>query len=382
MDLKLTEEQELIKKTVRDFAAKEIAPVAQEIDKERRYPAEIINKLSKLGLMGITIPSEDCGAGLDTVSYTIAIEELSKASAAVGAIVAVHHLACEVIRKFGTREQKRKYLANLASGKYLGAFALTEPNAGSDASAIEMSAKLEGNEYVLNGKKLFIVNGAQASVVNVFAKTDATKGAKGISAFIVEKDFHGFSVGKTIGKLGIRGCEITELLFENCKVPKENLIGQENEGFKIALASLDSGRIGIASQALGIAQAAFEEALKYSKQRKQFGKFICEFQAIQWMLANMATEIEAARLLVYKAALAKDRNEKFTLEASMAKLFASEVAVRTAIKAVQIHGGYGYTKDYPVERYFRDSKITEIYEGTNEIQRLIIASQLLGRRTI
>jgi butyryl-CoA dehydrogenase len=375
----LTEEQELIKKTVKDFATKEIVPVAQEIDKERKFPSEIINKLAKLGLMGITVPLEEGGAGLDTVSYALAIEELSKASAAVGAIVAVHHLACEVIRKFGNKEQKEKYLTNLASGKYLGAFALTEPNAGSDVGAIETSAKFEGNSYILNGKKIFIVNGAQANIINVFAKTAPEKGAKGISAVIVEKNFPGFGVGKTISKLGIRGCEITELLFENCKVPKENLIGKEGEGFKIALASLDSGRIGIAAQAVGIAQAAFEEALKYSKQRKQFGKYICEFQAIQWMLANMATQIEAARLLVYKAALAKDKGERFTTEASMAKLFASEVAVRTAIKAVQIHGGYGYTKDYAVERFFRDAKITEIYEGTNEIQRLVIASQLLGK---
>lgn len=379
MNLELTEEQELIKKTVKDFATKEIAPVAQEIDKERKFPAEIISKLGKLGLMGITIPLEEGGAGLDTVSYAIAIEELSKASAAIGAIVAVHHLACEVLRKFGSVEQKRKYLTNLASGKYLGAFALTELNAGSDAAAIEMTAKLEGDSYILNGKKIFIVNGAQADVINVFAKTDVEKGSKGISAFAVEKNFPGFTVGKTTSKLGIRGCEITELLFDNCKVPKENLVGKENEGFKIALASLDSGRIGVAAQAVGIAQAAFEEALKYSKQRKQFGKFICEFQAIQWMLANMATEIEASRLLVYRAALAKDKAKKFTLEASMAKVFASEVAVRTAIKAVQIYGGYGYTKDYSVERYFRDAKITEIYEGTNEIQRLIIASQLLGK---
>jgi butyryl-CoA dehydrogenase len=376
--LELTEEQKLTRKTVRDFAVKEIAPLAQEIDKECRFPEEIIKKLSALGLMGITVPLDYNGAGLDTVSYALAIEELSKVSAAVGAIVGVHHLACELLTKFGNEDQKRKYLLPLAEGKFLGAFALTEPTAGSDASGVQTSAKLANNSYLLNGKKIFIVNGAQADIICVFASTDFAKGSKGISAFIVEKNFKGFKVGRNFSKLGIRGCEIAELLFEDCELPKENILGNEGEGLKLAFSTLDYGRIAVGAQALGIAEAALEDSLKYSKQRKLFGKLLCEFQATQWVLANLATEIEASRLLVYKAALARDSGKRFSLEASMAKLFASEVAVRAAIKAVQLYGGYGYTKEYAVERYFRDAKVTEIYEGTNEIQRLIIATQLLG----
>ncbi|PIV69976.1 MAG: acyl-CoA dehydrogenase, partial [Euryarchaeota archaeon CG01_land_8_20_14_3_00_38_12] len=324
-------------------------------------------------------PMEDGGAGLDTACYIIAIEEMSKASAAIGSIVAMHHLSCEALKRAGTPGQKKKYLSKLAAGDYLGAFALTEPKAGSDIGGIQTTARLDGNAYILDGKKIFIINGMQADVINVFASTDITKGKDGISAFIVEKNYPGFSASRKINKLGILGCEIAELIFKDCRVPIGNLLGKENEGFRIVNDALDTARIAVGAQAVGIAQGAFEEALKYSKQRKQFGRPICEFQAIQWMLANMATEIEAARMLVYKAALAEAANKKFSVDASMAKLFASEIAVKTAIKAVQIFGGYGYTKDYPVERFFRDAKVTEIYQGTSEIQRVNIARELLGK---
>lgn len=378
MNLGFNEEQKMIKKTVKDFAQKEIVPIADQIDKESSFPKEVIKKLGELGLMGINIPMEDGGAGLDTICYAIAIEELSKVSAAIGAIVAVHHLTCETLSIAGTPVLKKKYLSKLAAGSYLGAFALTEPNAGSDIGAVQTTAKLKNDSYVLNGKKIFVINGVEADVTTVFASTDITKREKGISAFIMEKNYSGFKIGKKCSKLGIKGCEIRELIFEDCEVPKENCLGKENEGLNIARVSLDAFRIGIAAQAVGIAQASFDEALKYSKQRKQFGRAICEFQAIQFMLANMATEIEGARMLVYKAAYTKDTEKKCATEASMAKIFASEASVRAAIKAVQIFGGYGYTKDYPVERFFRDAKVTEIYGGTNEIQRINIAYALLG----
>ncbi len=379
MKFELTEEQEMTRKMVKAFAEKEIAQVAQQLDKDGKFPDEIIKKMTALALMGMTVPVEYGGAGMDTVSYVIAVEELSKAYAAIGTIMSVHHLACYPIQKFGTEAQKKKYLERLATGEQLGAFAVTEKTAGSDIGALKTTAVSDGNEYVLNGRKIFITNGDRADVVNVFAKTDESLGTKGISAFIVERGFKGFSSGIIYEKMGIKTSTTAELIFENCRVPKENLIGKEGDGFKIALAALDCGRIGIGAQAVGIAQAAFEESVKYSKQRKQFGKPICEFQAIQWFLADMATEIEAARMLVYKAAYAKDHQERYSKEAAMAKLYASEVAMRSAVKAVQIHGGYGYTKDYAVERLFRDAKITEIYEGTSEIQRLVIAASVLGR---
>ncbi len=381
LDFKFTPEQEMTRKMAKEFAEKEIEPIAAEIDEKEVFPEKVIKKMGELGLMGVFIPEEYGGAGLDTVSYALAEEEISKASASVGVIMSVNNsLVCDPLYKFGNNEQRSKYLKPLASGQKLGAFALTEPNYGSDAAGIECKAVKEGDFYILNGNKQFITNGKEAKIFIVFARTGTKEQRhRGISAFIVEKGFKGFKVGKEEKKLGIRGSSTTELIFNNCTVPKENLLGTENEGFKIAMFTLDGGRIGIGAQALGIAQAAFEASVKYSKERVQFQKPISNFQAIQWMLADMATEIEAARLLILKAAYLKDKGEKeeYIKLSSMAKLYASEVAMKTTIKAIQIHGGYGYTKDYPVERYFRDAKITEIYEGTNEIQRIVIARRVL-----
>lgn len=378
MQLELNEQQKMIQKMVREFAEKEIAPVASKLDKEEKYPHEILKKMAKLGLLGIIIPPEYGGAGLDTISYAIIIEEISRKCASTGVITSVHNsLVAWPIMKYGTEEQKKKYLPILAKGEKIGAFAATEPNAGSDLGSMSSSAVLKGNKYIINGTKTFITSGPEAGIIIVFAVTDKSAGSKGISAFIVENNFKGFKVGGVFEKLGINASKTSELIFENMEVPKENLLGKEGEGFKIALSTLDGGRIGIAAQAVGIAQACLEESINYAKQRQQFGQPICNFQAIQWMLADMATRIEAARLLVYNAAYKKDKGERVTKEAAMAKLFASETAVDAAIKAVQIHGGYGYTKEYVVERLFRDSKITEIYEGTSEIQRLVISGSLL-----
>ncbi len=378
MDFNLTEQQEIIRKVVSEFAERELRPIAAEIDEKEIFPTEIVKKLGPLGLMGVTVPKEYGGAALDTISYVIAIEEISKACASTGVIMSVNNsLVCYPIQKFASEAQKQKFLVPLAKGEKLGAFSLTEPNAGSDAVAQQTTAQLSGEYYILNGTKIFVTSGRDADIVLTFAVTDKTKGTKGISAFLVEKGTEGFSVGKIEEKLGIRASITAELVFENCKVPKENLIGKEGDGLKIALAALDCGRIGIGAQAVGIAQAAFEESVKYAKERVQFGKPICNFQAVQCMLVNMAAEIEAARMLVYKAAYAKDHQERYSKEAAMAKLYASEVAMRAALKAIQIHGGYGYAKDYIVERLVRDAKITEIYEGTSEIQRLVIAHALL-----
>jgi len=378
MDFDLTREQEMIRKMVREFAEKEIAPVAMEYDEAAKFPEDIVKQLGQLGLMGMTIPRDYGGAGVDTISYAIAIEELSRIDASIGTIASVNNsLACEPIFRYGNEEQKRKYLTKLASGEGLGAFALTEAGSGSDASAMQSTAVNEGEEYVLNGSKVFVTNGTKATAVITFALTDKTKGYKGISAFIVPTDTKGFVRGVKENKMGIRASDSIEISFEDCRLSKENLLGKEGEGFKIALATLDVGRIGIAAQAVGIAQGALDESLKYSKEREQFGQSISSFQAIQWMLADMATEIEAARLLTYRAAYAKDHGERFSMEASMAKLYASDVAVRATRNAVQIHGGYGYTKDYPVERFYRDAKVTEIYEGTSEVQRLVISRALL-----
>ena len=378
MKLELNDQQKMIQKMVREFAAKEIAPVAAELDKNEEYPTKILGKMAKLGLLGIIIPTEYGGAGLDTISYSIVVEEISRKCASTGVITSVHNsLVAWPIMKYGTDEQKKKYLPKLASGEKIGAFAGTEPNAGSDLGAMKTTAVLKGNKYSINGDKTFITSGSEAGILIVFAVTDKSAGSRGISAFIVENTFKGYKVGSIFEKLGINASKTSELIFENMEVPKENLLGKESEGFKIALSTLDGGRIGIAAQAVGIAQTALDESIEYSKQRQQFGRPIAKFQAIQWMIADIATRIEASRYLVYNASYQKDLGGRFSKEAAMAKLFASETAVDAAIKAVQIHGGYGYTKEYTVERLFRDSKITEIYEGTSEVQRLVIAASLL-----
>ena len=374
----LNEEQLSIQKMVREFAKKEIAPKAAHYDHTEEFPWENIRKLAELGLMGIPVDEKYEGANLDAVSYMVAIEEISKCCATTGAIVAVHTSAGTVpFLLFGTEEQKQKYLPDLASGRKIGAFALTEPNAGSDAGRVATTAVLDGNDYVLNGTKCFITNGGPAEIYLVFATADKAKGIKGITGFIVEKGTPGFSIGKKEEKMGIRASATSELIFENCRIPKENLFGKVGEGFKIAMVTLDGARIGIGAQAVGIAQGAYEEALQYSKVREQFGKPIAANQAISFMLADMAIQIEAARQLVYHAASMKDAGIAYGKEAAMAKTFASDVAVKVALDAVQIMGGYGYSREYPVERMLRDAKITQIYEGTNQIQRVVIAGHIL-----
>jgi butyryl-CoA dehydrogenase len=328
--------------------------------------------------MGMMVPEELGGAGMDCVSYTIAVEEISRVCASTGVIMSVNNsLVCQPILEWGTPEQKMKFLPDLAKGKKLGAFSLTEPEAGSDAGNIQTTAVLSGDNYVINGTKIFVTNGGKADVVLLFASIDKALKAKGLTAFLIEKGMPGFKIGKKENKMGIRASDTSELIFEDCKVPKANMLGQPGQGFKIAMRTLDGGRIGIAAQAVGIGQACLEAAVKYAKERKQFGKPICEFQAIQWMLADMAVEVDAARFLTLRAAYTKDKGVSYSKEAAMAKLFASETAVKSAINAVQVHGGYGYMKEYDVERYFRDAKITEIYEGTSEVQRLVIAASLL-----
>lgn len=373
-----TEEQEMMRRMVRDFAQKEIAPIIETMEEKDEFPLQVIRKMGEYGLMGIPIPEEWGGSGADFISYISAIHEISKVSATVGVILSVHtSVGTNPILYFGTEEQKRKYIPKLASGEYIGAFALTEPNSGSDAASIRTTAVKKGDKYILNGSKIFITNGGVADTYVTFAVTDPEKGAKGISAFIVEKDTPGFIVGKKIKKMGLHGSNTTELIFEDAEVPAENLLGQEGEGFKIAMANLDVGRIGIAAQALGIAEAALEYSVKYAKERIQFGKPIAYNQGISFKIADMATEVEAAKLLVYQAAELRNRGIKCGKEASMAKRYATDTAMKTAIEAVQIFGGYGYTKEYPVERLFRDAKVTQIYEGTNEIQRIVISKYLL-----
>ena len=380
MDFELTEEQEMIRKMVRDFAEKEIAPVAGEMDEKGEFPWEIIRKMAPLGFLGLPIPEEYGGAGVDNVSFAIAMEEIARASGSIAITLDAHvSLACEAILRFGSEEQKRKYLAPLARGEKLGAFALTEPEAGSDAAAIKTRAVVSGDEWVLNGQKVFITNGSIADVVVVAAVTDPTKGHRGISNFIVEKGTPGFRPGRDEEKMGLKGSVTSQLFFEDCRVPKENLLGKEGEGFKQFLIVLDAGRIAIGAMAVGLAQAALDASIAYAKERVQFGQPIAKFQAIQWMIADMATQLDAARLLVYRAAWLKDRGVRFTREAAMAKLFASEIAERACHAAIQIHGGYGYTKDYPLERFYRDVRLCEIGEGTSEIQRLVIARQVLGK---
>ena len=378
MNFGLTREQELVRQMVREFAVNEVKPIAAEIDETERFPMENVKKMAELGMMGIPFPKELGGAGGDVLSYIITVEELSKVCGTTGVIVSAHTSLCaSLLYENGTPAQKEKYLIPLAKGEKIGAFGLTEPGAGTDAAGQQTTAVLDGDNYILNGSKIFITNGGVADTFIVFAMTDKSQGTRGISAFIVEKDFPGFSIGKKEDKLGIRASSTTELIFENCVVPKENLIGKEGKGFGIAMKTLDGGRIGIAAQALGIAEGAYEETIKYMKERKQFGRPLSAFQGLQWMIAEMETKIEAAKLLVYKAAWLKQNKLPYSVDAAKAKLFAAEVAMDVTTKAVQIHGGYGYTKDYPVERMMRDAKITEIYEGTSEVQKMVIAGAAL-----
>ncbi|HUB06058.1 MAG TPA: acyl-CoA dehydrogenase [Myxococcales bacterium] len=378
MDLELTETQKQLYETCRAFADKELRPHARAWDEAHHFPAEAVAKLKELGLLAVAIPESWGGAGMDNVSYALAMEEVSRGCASTGVIMSVNNsLYCDPVHKWGTDEQKKAWLVPFARGEKLGCFALTEPEAGSDAAAQKTTAARSGDGYVLNGSKNFITNGPNAAAVLVFAMTDKPAGHKGISAFLVPTDAKGFTRGAPDKKLGITASQSCSMFFEDCRVPAANRLGKEGDGFKIAMATLDGGRIGIASQALGIARAAFEEAVAYSKDRKSFGAPIAEHQAIQFMLADMATEIDAARLLIWKAASLKDAGVRHSAESAMAKLYASEMASRVANKALQIHGGYGYLKDFDVERHVRDARITEIYEGTSEIQRLVISAALL-----
>ncbi len=377
----LNEEQRMLRDMVRDFAQHELAPIATEIDEEQTFPHEPIRKMGELGLMGIPFPESYGGAGMDNLSYTLAVEEISKVCGSTGLTLAAHiSLGCWPIFAFGTEEQKQKYLPNLCGGKWIGAYGLTEPQAGSDAGATQTTAVLKGDHYLVNGTKQFCTNGSYAQTVVISALTDKSKGTKGISSFIIEAGMPGFTVGKKENKLGCRASNTVMLHFEDCKVPKENLLGQEGEGFKQMLTTLDGGRISIAAMALGLAEGAYEAALSYAKERKQFGKPLTKFQATQFKLADMLTQIEAARHLTYRSAVLKDQDRPFIQESAMAKLYASEMASRVCLQAIQIHGGYGYTRDYPVERMFRDNKLTEIGEGTSEIQRLVIARTILGEK--
>jgi len=377
-DLALTQEQELAQRTARDFAREKVLPLAREIDEKGKVPPALISEMASLGFLGIYVPDSYGGAGLDALSYALVCEEINRACASTGVIMSSHlSLVVDPLLHYGSDAQKERFLRPLASGEKLGCFALSEPASGSDAAAMRTSARRDGDAWVLNGTKNFITNGASADVALVFAQTDANARKRGIAAFIVEKGTPGFSVGKLEHKLGIRGSDTAQLLFQDCRVPAANLLGEAGGGFKIALATLDGGRISIAAQAVGIARACLEDSLAYAKEREAFGKKIVEFQAIQWKLADMATEIDAARLLVWRAATLKDRGEDHILAAAQAKLFASDVAVRAARECVQIFGGYGYLTDFPAERHYRDAKITEIYEGTSEIMNLVIAEEIL-----
>ena len=376
MDFSLNREQELIRKMIAAFTENEVKPIAAEIDRTHEFPAENIRKMFQLGIMGMTVPKEYGGAGADQVSAAIVTEELAKACASTSDIVAGHTLCCVPILEHGTEEQKRKYLPMLTKGGVLGGMGITEPNAGSDASKSQTEARLEGDHYVINGAKIFITNGPEAGVFVIFAMTDKSKGTKGLSAFIIESSFPGFSVGKVENKMGLHGVHTSEIVFTDMIVPKENLLGQEGKGFKICMQTLDVGRIGIAAQALGIAEGAMKEAVEYTKTRVQFGKPISKFQNTQFTFADMALRCESARLLTYQAASLKQEGKRCSREAAMAKLSASETAMWVTTKALQMFGGYGYTNDYPMERMMRDAKITEIYEGTSEVQRMVIANNL------
>ena len=379
MDCELSEEHRLVQSTVREWAASRLLPLAAEMDRTASYPPELIRELGDLGLMGVFIPEEYGGGGMDTISYCVALEEIARAEAALAAVLSVNNsLDCYPIFAFGDERQKRTYLPELAGGRKIGCYCLTEPTAGSDAGALRTTARDAGPEWVLNGTKIFVTNGIEAHVLIIYARTDPGPHGHGISAFIAEKGDPGLSVGKVEHKLGIRASSTCEIVLEDCRLPQHRLLGERGNGFRIALATLDGGRIGIAAQALGIARASMEDAIAYAKERHQFGRPIAAFQANQWKIADMATRIQAARLLTYRAAWVRDQGRRHTSEAAMAKLYASETAMWAATQAVQMYGGYGYVQDYPVERHFRDAKITEIYEGTSEVQRLVIARQLLN----
>ena len=379
MDLHLTDEQQMIQAMAREFAEQHIKPIAAEIDRDARFPHETVKRMGELGLLGIAIPEQWGGSGADTVCYVLALEEIARACASHAVVMSVNNsLYCEPVLKYGTDEQRHRFLTPVASGHALGCFALTEPEAGSDARNQHTLARRDGDGWVLTGRKLFISTGREASFALVFAQTDQAKAHRGITAFVVEKGTRGFSVSKTEDKLGIRASDTAELVFEECRVPDAHRLGPEGMGFKIALSTLDGGRVGIAAQAVGIAAGAYERAIAYARERKAFGVPIGEHQMVQWMLADMTTAIDGARLLALKAATLKDAGRPFTREAAMAKLFAAEMAMKVTTDAVQIHGGYGFIKDYEVERYFRDAKITAIYEGTSQIQKLVIAREVLG----
>jgi len=375
MTFKLNEEQLMIQSMVRDLARTEFAPKAMERDKTKEFPADNLKKLGELGLMGMMVPPEYGGSGADTISYVLALAEVAYACAATAVVMSVHNsIVCESILRSGTEDQKKNYLPRLASGEILGAFALTEPNAGSDPSSQTTKAVFEGDSYVLSGTKRFTTTGKNAGLVIVTAKTDETARHKGISAFLIEQDTPGLTVGPLEDKMGLRASDTADLIFEDCRIPAENRLGNEGDGFLIAMTGLDGGRIGIAAQSLGVARAAFDAAVQYAREREQFGRAISKFQGLRWMIADMATEIEATRLMMLSAAEMKDNGENYTLQASMAKLFASEMVNRITAKAIQIHGGYGFTKEYPVERYYRDARVFTIYEGTSEIQRVVISN--------
>ncbi|GAB7086353.1 acyl-CoA dehydrogenase [Marinifilum fragile] len=378
MDFSLTKEQVLFQQMIKDFAEREVKPLAAEVDEQERFPIETVEKMAKIGIMGIPIPKQYGGAGGNNVMYSMAVEELSAVCATTGVIVSAHTSLCAApIMENGTEEQKQKYLPKLASGEWIGAFGLTEPNAGTDAAGQQTTAIEDGDNYIINGSKIFITNAEYAHVYVIFAMTDKSKGTRGISAFIIEKGTPGFSIGKKEKKMGIRGSATCELIFENVVLPKENLLGKLNKGFGIAMKTLDGGRIGIAAQALGIAQGAINETVRYVKERKQFGRPISGFQNTQFQLADMNTKTEASRMLVRKAANKKDQKVPYSVDAAMCKLYAAETAMEVTNKAVQLHGGYGYTREYPVERMMRDAKITEIYEGTSEVQRMVISANML-----
>jgi len=378
MLFKLTDEHIMIQTMVRELSRKEIAPTAADRDKTKEFPKEILKKMGKLGLMGMTVPVEYGGEGTDTISYLLALSEIAYSCASTAVIMSVHNsIVCESIVKFGTEKQKKKYLPNLTNAKHIGAFALTEPHAGSDPVAQITTAVRDGEHYILNGTKRFITSGKSCGLVIVTAKTDEIRRHHGISAFLIEKGTEGLIVGNIEDKMGLRASDTTDLIFENCRIPVENILGKEGDGFKIAMTALDCGRIGIAAQSVGVAQAALDAAVRYAKEREQFGQKIAKFQGLRWIIADMATEIEAAKQMMLSAASMKDRGEQFTMQASMAKLFASETVNRVTAKSLQIHGGYGFIKDYPIERMYRDARVFTIYEGTSEIQRIVISDYIL-----